>query len=163
MSIDAIMEHLYAMTQPLPNIGHVYTMELSDIQPAEVETYLGWPDHTSPRGWSIRAWQWFRRGFECHHLDTAGYVTETTHHVHGHGWWEVQYAQQSERDWRTMTDTICALFHDPLALIDVAQRFTAPVSTFEGRAVLNETYRCHDIELVMDIMEVTEHPDFAEG
>lgn len=154
MSIEEIMTRLYALTQPLPGIGHVYTMELSDIQPAEVQSLLGMPDQSSPRGWSIRAWQWFRRGVDRQHLDPAGDATEVTHHMHLIGWWEVNYAGQSERDWRTMTDTICTLFDDPLLLFETAHRFTAPVVTFEGRAVINEIYRCHDVELRMDIMEM---------
>lgn len=154
MSLEAIMGQLYTLTQPLPGIGHVYTLELSDIQPAEVQAFLGIPDQASPRGWSIRAWQWFRRGFTRTHLDLEGYTQSVVHHIHLVSWWEVNYAQESEREWRTMTDTICDLFTDSLLLYGYAEQFTAPVSVFEGRAVINEIYRCHDVELQVDIMEI---------
>lgn len=165
MSITAIVERLMALVHPVIGVANLYDTSrrnlLDHVEESQrngvIREAFGIEDPTAPRGWSIRTYMWYRLGEpdESRHGDLAGYVTHYDHEMRLQGYWEVNDAYRSERDWRQTTDAIKALFEDPTILKDVATSFTFPRTIYErSDTLVNGLYACHDVELRMSVLEV---------
>jgi hypothetical protein len=160
MSVQEILTRLMSLSQALPGAGQVWDYERMHILPQQIRAVHGIDDPESSRGWSVRSLQWYRRGRPGQHIDVSGYVVEVSHKIHARSLWEINDAVGSERDWRTFTDALCALFDSPLTLDGYAHRFTYPDVYFEDMAEAAVPCWCHDMELVMDITEKMDLSDY---
>lgn len=167
MSIAAIKQALVTSIEALPGIGQVHNrMRRLPRTPTQqdVQRVFGIDDQTSERGWSLRAWMWYRRGRPARHETVDTMVTSFTHRLILQGYWEINDAYDSETEWNMMCDAITRQFQpfEGSAMFEVASGWTLPAITVEAEATIVGLYECHDVELTMDILDIEDYTPEGE-
>lgn len=163
MGIRDIKLALVARTQPLPSIGNVWNRLRYNVDSENIREYFGVDDPDSQdRGWSIRAWMWYRHGRPVKRENLEGDAYSLTHQMMLWGLIEEDDERDSETEVNELCDLITAQFASATVLEDVAFGWTLPALVRDERITLVGLYHCHDIELTMDVTEFID-PNEIDG